>query len=111
VESDRFAYEIVAAVEDVPDGALLAVKTSDGEEVCLFNFNGDIGAVHNVCTHAEFPLSDGQLRPDGTIECVWHGARFDCRSGAVCRGPAVDDVPTYETLVENGKVLLGPRRP
>ena len=31
-------------------------------------------------------MSDGTLRADGTIECVWHGARFDA-APAVCRGP------------------------
>ena len=34
-----------------------------------------------MCTHAEFLLSDGTLRNDGTLECAWHGARFDCRTG------------------------------
>lgn len=104
------ALEVVAAVEDVPEGSLLGVRTSAGEEVCLFNYRGRIGAVHNVCTHAEFPLSDGTLSNDGTIECVWHGARYYCLTGEVRRGPAIDPVAAYEVRVENGKVLVGGRR-
>jgi nitrite reductase/ring-hydroxylating ferredoxin subunit len=103
-------YETVADVGDVPEGSLLAVRTMRGEEVCLFNYRGRIGAVHNVCTHAEFPLSDGTLGNDGTIECVWHGARYSCLTGEVRRGPAVDSVAVYEVRVEGGQVQLGRRR-
>jgi 3-phenylpropionate/trans-cinnamate dioxygenase ferredoxin subunit len=103
-------FEPVAGVGDVLEGALVGVKKRAGEEICLYNLRGTIGAVHNVCTHAEFPLSDGVLRDDGTIECVWHGARFACLSGAVCRGPAVDPVPVYEVRVDDGMILVGPRK-
>jgi 3-phenylpropionate/trans-cinnamate dioxygenase ferredoxin subunit len=107
-ELDEFEY--LADVTDLPDGALLAVRRSNGEEVCLYNFRGTIGAVSNECTHAEFLISDGTLRRDGTLECVWHGARFECRSGRVCRGPAEDPLPVYEVRVEDGRVLVGGRR-
>ena len=103
-------FETVADVADVPEGSLLSVRTTAGEEICLFNHRGRIGAVHNVCTHAEFPLSDGTLSNDGTIECVWHGARYSCLTGEVRRGPALDPVPVYDVRVENGKILLGARR-
>jgi len=104
------AFETVATVEELPEGSLLAVRTSGGDEVCLFNYRGQIGAVRNVCTHAEFPLSDGTLARDGTIECVWHGARYFCLTGEVRRGPAVDPVAVYEVRVHDGKVQVGGRK-
>jgi nitrite reductase/ring-hydroxylating ferredoxin subunit len=103
-------FEAVAQTGDVPDGALVGVKNSAGEEICLYNLRGTIGAVCNVCTHAEFLLSDGVLRDDGTIECVWHGARFACATGAVRRGPAVDPLPVYEVRVADGTILVGRRK-
>jgi nitrite reductase/ring-hydroxylating ferredoxin subunit len=103
------AYEHVADVDDLPEGALLAVHRADGEQVCLFNHRGTIGAVGNECTHAEFLLSDGTLRNDGTLECVWHGARFQCTTGKVCRGPAEDPVPVFPVRIEGKRVLVGPR--
>jgi 3-phenylpropionate/trans-cinnamate dioxygenase ferredoxin subunit len=102
-------FESLANVSDLPEGGLLGVERSDGTEICLFNYRGAIGAVGNVCTHAEFLLSDGTLRTDGTLECVWHGARFDCRTGRVCRGPAEDPVPVFPVRIDNGRVLVGPR--
>ncbi|MDB4876995.1 MAG: putative iron-sulfur protein [Gemmatimonadetes bacterium] len=102
-------FEVLASVADLPDGALMAAVRSDGAEICLFNHRGTIGAVGNVCTHAEFLLSDGTLRNDGSLECVWHGARFDCRTGKVCRGPAEDPVAVFPVRIEGGRVLVGPR--
>ncbi|HEU4988848.1 MAG TPA: Rieske 2Fe-2S domain-containing protein [Gemmatimonadaceae bacterium] len=103
-------FEPVADVDDLPEGGLLGVTTSSGDPVCLLNVGGRISAMHDCCTHAEFLLSDGVIHRDGTVECVWHGARFDCHSGAVKKGPAVDPVPMYDVRVEGGKILVGPRR-
>lgn len=102
-------FEAVARVSDVPPGTLLAVKRANGDEVCLYHHGGVIGAVANECTHAEFAMADGTLRRDGTIECAWHGARFACATGRVCRGPAADPLPVYEVRVEDGRVYVGPR--
>ena len=99
-------YEDVAAEVDVADGALLGIELRDGTPVCLYNVAGAIGAVGNICTHAEFLMSDGFLLADGTIECAWHGARFNCRSGAVTRQPATEPLPVYKACVERGRVLV-----
>jgi nitrite reductase/ring-hydroxylating ferredoxin subunit len=74
--------------------------------VCLFNHRGTIGAVQDECTHAAFSLSDGTLLSDGRIECAWHGAQFDCRSGAVMRGPATDPLFRYDVDVRDGFVCI-----
>jgi 3-phenylpropionate/trans-cinnamate dioxygenase ferredoxin subunit len=93
------SYVDVAATVDVPDGGLLGVT--------LYKRHGEIGALGGRCTHAEFAMADGVLHDDGTIECAWHGARFDCRSGAVRRHPATDPLPIYAVRVEHGRVLVG----
>ena len=60
------SFETVATVDELPEGTLLGARLASGEELCLFNYRGRIGAVRNVCTHAEFPLSDGSLGNDGS---------------------------------------------
>jgi 3-phenylpropionate/trans-cinnamate dioxygenase ferredoxin component len=109
-DSTDSVFHPVADVDDVADGGLLAVKTPTGEPVCLVKHRGEIHAVSDCCTHSEFPISDGSLRSDGSLECTWHGARFDCRTGAVLKGPAEDPLPVYAVKVDNGKVLVGPRK-
>jgi 3-phenylpropionate/trans-cinnamate dioxygenase ferredoxin subunit len=99
----------VAAASEIAEGGLLGVTLPDGTLVCLYKQQGEIGAVGGRCTHAEFAMADGALHGDGTIECAWHGARFDCRTGAVRRHPATDPLPVYAVRVEHGRVLVGPR--
>jgi 3-phenylpropionate/trans-cinnamate dioxygenase ferredoxin subunit len=107
-ESDS-SFEDVAPASALPPGELLEASLSDGTAVCLYNDRGVIGALGGICTHGQFPMSDGVLIGDGTIECVWHGARFDCRTGAVRRHPATEPLAVHPVRVEGGRILVGPR--
>ena len=55
-------------------------------------------------------MSLGDVLPDGTIQCAWHGARFDCATGSVEQGPAVDPLPVFEVKIDDRKVLVGARK-
>ena len=102
------AFEDVAAVADIAEGTMLGVTLGDGAPVCVYNHRGSIGAVGNRCTHAEFLISDGVLHGDGTLECIWHGARFDCLTGAVRRHPAEDPLPVYQVRTTGGRIYVAP---
>ncbi|PTL54408.1 Rieske (2Fe-2S) protein [Paraconexibacter algicola] len=66
----------VTIVEDTPHGTL-AVGLSGGEPF----------AVSNRCRHLGAPLGKGRVDADGCLECPWHSALFDVRTGAMTRGP------------------------
>jgi 3-phenylpropionate/trans-cinnamate dioxygenase ferredoxin subunit len=100
------AFADVAPLSALPERELLAVTLPDGTPVCLYNDRGTIGALGGICTHGQFAMSDGVLIGDGTVECVWHGARFECRTGAVRRGPAVEPLPVFEVRVEGDRILV-----
>ena len=100
-------FEKVASVSDIPEEGVLGVVRSDGQRLCLIRSQGRISAVANTCTHQEFEMSLGDVLPDGSIQCAWHGARFDCVTGEVRQGPALFPLPTYEVRVEGSSVLVG----
>jgi 3-phenylpropionate/trans-cinnamate dioxygenase ferredoxin component len=102
-----------ARLADFPPDGLLPATLADGTPVCLVRHEGAVYALHDRCTHADFSLSAGELLADGTVQCLWHGARFDCRSGAVRQGPATDDVPTFAVRIEGDEVYVesGSREP
>lgn len=104
-------FEAVAKVEDVPEGGMLPARKRTGEPLCLFRLDGEIGAVLDRCTHAEFAMSDGALHARGEVECVWHGARFDCWTGRVTKGPADEPLPVFEVKVEGDTIYVGRQRP
>lgn len=108
---EESGFEAVARVEEVPDEGTFGVVKSTGEPVCLIRHAGRITAVSDTCTHQEFAMSLGDVLADGTIQCAWHGARFDCATGAVRQGPATDPLPVFAVRIENGTILVGPPCP
>ena len=99
----------VAGVDEMPETGVLGVDGPGGQSICLVRFEGQVSAFADECTHQAFPLSLGDVRADGTLECVWHGARFDCLTGAVRREPATDDLTRYAVRVDGDRILVGPR--
>jgi nitrite reductase/ring-hydroxylating ferredoxin subunit len=97
-------FEDVASLSAVPNPGMLPAALSDGTRVVLVRRGDLVSALLDECTHQAMPLSAGELYADGTIECPWHGARFDGVTGACRRGPAEDDVARFDVRVEAGRV-------
>jgi len=94
----------VARLADLPPGGQLLVIIH-GQSLALFNVDGTIYAVEDVCTHDGGPLVEGKL--DGyEIECPRHGARFDVRTGKALRMPAFEPIDTYQVKVEGEDILV-----
>ena len=98
-------YAPAARLDALDDGALLGVSVG-GRALCLARAGDEVTALEDRCSHSAFPLSAGDLLPDGTVRCSWHGARFDRRTGAVREGPACDPVAPYPVLVVDDVVYV-----
>lgn len=101
-------FEAVALVNQIPSEGVLGVVHSSGQRLCLIRSNGRVSAVADNCTHQDFEMSLGDVLPDGSIQCAWHGARFDCATGAVKQGPAIEPLPVFEVRLEGDEVFVGP---
>ena len=84
----------VAGVEDCPEGQLLGVLAA-GTKIVVANVDGDLYAMKDRCSHADFPLSDGELN-GSELTCIHHGAKFDACTGKATGFPAIRPVQTYE---------------
>ena len=98
-------FERVASLEELPDQTPTSVER-DGTSICLIRVGNDVFAISNNCTHADFPMSDGEMVEDFVIECGLHGAQFDIRDGTVMELPATESIGCYEVKIENGEVWL-----
>jgi 3-phenylpropionate/trans-cinnamate dioxygenase ferredoxin subunit len=97
-------YTRVAALEELPPHSLKAAEVN-GVKICLVNLEDEIYAFRDNCSHRDFPLSAGALE-DGTIECAWHGARFDVCTGRAVRLPAIKPIRSYDVKVEGGDIFV-----
>lgn len=104
-----FEFEPVASVGDLADGTVLQRVRPSGEAICLVRHNGEISALSDICTHQHFSMSLGDLLEDGSLQCAWHGARYDCRTGEVKQVPATSPLPVFQVRLAGDTILVGPR--
>ncbi len=104
-------FHRIGSIDEFADDMPVAARLPDGDEVCVVKVQGEVYAFQNRCTHAEFPMSDGEMVDDFVIECGLHGAQFDVRTGKVLELPATEDLPCFETNVDpDGGVWVRKRR-
>jgi naphthalene 1,2-dioxygenase ferredoxin component len=94
----------VAAVDDLFDGASIAVVVAE-REIALHSVDGVPFATDNLCTHGAGRLCEGFLEGH-EIECPLHQGRFDVRSGAPTCAPATDAIRSYPVRIEAGRVFI-----
>jgi 3-phenylpropionate/trans-cinnamate dioxygenase ferredoxin subunit len=102
-------FETVAMVSEIAEGTVVQRVRPSGDAVCLVRKNGEISALSDICTHQHFSMSLGDLLDDGTLQCAWHGARYDCRTGEVRQVPATSPLPVFQVRLDGDRILVGPR--
>ena len=83
---------------ELPAGKARCVEIQ-GRRIAVFNVGGSFLAIDDGCTHAEASLAEGSVIDGCTVECPWHGAQFDLKTGAAKTLPAVEPVKSYRTRV------------
>jgi len=94
----------VAAEADLFEGAGIAV-TPPGHDLALFDVDGEVFATDNQCSHGNAKLCDGYVE-NGRVECPFHQAQFDLRTGLPQCGPATQPVRVYPVKREGGRVWV-----
>lgn len=109
-------FVCVASVDDVPEHRGLRVR-ADGVDIGLYRVDDAIYAMEDVCPHAGYPLSDGELE-GCVIVCKAHGWPFDVRSGFDPDNADGFPIPCFAVRVEDRMIYVDveerindPRRP
>ncbi|MCX7270997.1 MAG: non-heme iron oxygenase ferredoxin subunit [Burkholderiales bacterium] len=94
----------VLALESVPEGDVTSVNVG-GQEIALYEVEGEVFATDNFCTHGAARMSDGFLE-GREIECPLHQGRFDVCTGKAMCAPLSQDIRVYPVRIENKRVLV-----
>lgn len=65
---------------------VVEVRTVEHGTIAVGMAGGEPFATGNLCRHQAAKLGRGQVR-DGCLECPWHRARYDVRTGDMVQGP------------------------
>ena len=100
-------------IDVAPAGSLAngehVVVDVDGVDVAVFMIDGHYYAVEDACTHDGAEIASGRL--DGCeIICPRHGARFCLKTGKVLSPPAYEDLVTFSTRVQDGRIQVRDER-
>ncbi len=77
----------------------------EGREIALIRSGDEYYALDNTCTHRGGPLAEGSVE-GGEVECPWHGAHFDLKTGQPTRPPAARGVTAYPVRVEGNDIEI-----
>jgi 3-phenylpropionate/trans-cinnamate dioxygenase ferredoxin subunit len=97
-------YLRACPLADIPEDGAFGVEV-DGVPIAIIRSGGDLFALHDVCSHEEVPLSEGEIY-DHTVECWLHGSCFDLRTGKPTGPPATEPVATYPVRIEGDEVYV-----
>ena len=96
---------IVGAINDLQPGECARFELPDGDELAIYNVDGEFYAIDNSCPHRGAPLSEGVLCGH-VIECGLHFGAFHVPSGKAVQAPCFTDLKTFRTEVKEGQVYV-----
>lgn len=96
-------FFVVGKKDDLKPGEAKIVNVN-GNEVALYNVDGEFYATSNTCLHRGGPLGDGFLEGN-VITCPWHGWQYDVKTGACSMNPQMK-VNCYEVKVEGNEIKI-----
>jgi 3-phenylpropionate/trans-cinnamate dioxygenase ferredoxin component len=94
----------VALLNDLPPGARKVVDV-DGAQIAVFNIEGVLHAIEDICTHDGGELASGDLENE-VIICPRHGARFSVITGEVLGPPAYEALHVFPIRLEGQLVQV-----
>jgi 3-phenylpropionate/trans-cinnamate dioxygenase ferredoxin component len=98
------SFTRACSLSELPETGTLGVEVA-GVPVAVVRTGGEVFALHDVCSHEEVPLSEGEVY-DHTVECWLHGSCFDLRTGKPTGPPATKPVATYPVQIDGDDVLV-----
>ena len=109
---------LICGESELALNAMKAVKL-DNENVLVYHLEDGFFATQSNCTHIFAPLKKGKIVDGCKIECPFHKARFDIRTGEVVDWanfpPGIQllnvvrkekALKTYEVAVEDGDIYV-----
>jgi len=94
----------IGSAEDLKKTPLQEVSIGK-TRIALIYRDGEFAAISGVCNHVGGPLGEGRLDGDYVV-CPWHYWKFHYKTGQGEPGYEQDQVPSYITKFENGRLYI-----
>ena len=95
----------LADTKDIPLGKSIIVLSPKGQEIAIFNIDGEFYALENLCPHQGGPLGEGDIE-DSCVTCPWHGWQFDIATGECINVPGESTAKIDIKIAEDAIYLV-----
>lgn len=103
MDLDPEKYEKIGLVSDFAPGEGQSF-TIDESMIGVFNVDGELYAINDLCPHMGASLSAGHVEAD-TVSCPWHAWRFCVKDGTWCDNRKLS-VDTYDIRIVDQEVWV-----
>ena len=111
----RNCWYVAGLSKEFEPGKLTGHKFANRAVVMWRTKEGKVVAFDNRCAHKRFPLSEGRLMADGTLECAYHGLRYNDTGRCVAIPshpdgsiPAQAKINPFPVVEQDGMVWVWP---
>lgn len=73
-------------------------------DVAIFNVDGELYALENLCPHQGGPIAEGWVE-GATVTCPWHAWCFDLRTGTMTLGDFAT-IPRFDVRIDDAGVYV-----
>jgi len=94
----------VCRVDELDDGEMVRVEIEP--PIAVYNVEGEFFATSDVCTHMVSSLTEDGYLDGCVVECGWHMAKFDVKTGALLMPPGTEPLKTYVVEVSDDEIFV-----
>ena len=102
-KSKEPAYQFLATVEELRKAGQLT-KWIDDHDILLYEFNGEIKAISNICRHFGGPVGFHKGEK-GVFTCLWHNWKFSMKDGSCLTCPSLP-LRQYDIKIVDEKIYI-----
>lgn len=101
------AYHFLATTDELARVGGQLTRWLDGHDILLYQHDGEIKALSNICRHFGGPVGYLKAR-EGVFTCQWHNWQYSCTDGACLTHPGLP-LRQYALRVADGKIYVNLR--
>lgn len=96
-------YQLLATVGELKNKGQLT-KWIDNHDILLYEYEGEIKAISNVCRHFGGPVGYHKAK-DGVFTCLWHNWQYSCKDGSCLTHPGLP-LRQYDIKIIDEKIYI-----
>lgn len=100
----KFDFQFIATIEELKQKGSQLTKWVNDHDILLYEFEGQIKAISNVCRHFGGPVGYHKMNK-GTFTCIWHNWKYQAKDGSCMTHPGLP-LRQYEIKIVSDKIYV-----